>query len=557
MTATDTFSYALSDADGGKAFTTLTITVTGVNDTPTSVAIGNVTKNDSETVSINTAGAFSDLDSNNVFTYGATSLPAGLTINSSGVISGTLASSASQVGGGVYSVIVTATDSAGAPTSQTFSITVANPAPVAQADTGAVAEDATLTVSAANGVIVSGAASGGVDSDIDGDTLSVIGVTTGTAASVAAVGTGNVGGSLTGTYGTLTLNADGGYSYVADQGAADGLGAGVTATDTFSYALSDADGGKAFTTLTITVTGVNDTPTSVAIGNVTKNDSETVSINTAGAFSDLDSNNVFTYGATSLPAGLTINSSGVISGTLASSASQVGGGVYSVIVTATDSAGAPTSQTFSITVANPAPVAQADTGAVAEDATLTVSAANGVIVSGAASGGVDSDIDGDTLSVIGVTTGTAASVAAVGTGNVGGSLTGTYGTLTLNADGGCSYVADQGAADGLGAGVTATDTFSYALSDADGGKAFTTLTITVTGVNDTPTSVAIGNVTKNDSETVSINTAGAFSDLDSNNVFTYGATIRRRVSPSTVLASSAARWPVPPRKSAAACIASS
>ncbi|MBK7017610.1 MAG: hypothetical protein IPH39_19200 [Sulfuritalea sp.] len=111
----------------------------------------------------------------------------------------------------MYSVIVTATDSAGAPTSQTFSITVANPAPVAQADTGAVAEDATLTVSAANGVIVSGAASGGVDSDIDGDTLSVIGVTTGTAASVAAVGTGNVGGSLTGTYGTLTLNADGGW----------------------------------------------------------------------------------------------------------------------------------------------------------------------------------------------------------------------------------------------------------------------------------------------------------------------------------------------------------
>ncbi|MBK9351447.1 MAG: retention module-containing protein [Sulfuritalea sp.] len=40
------------------------------------------------------------------------------------------------------------TGGSGAPTSQTFSITVANPAPVAQADTGAVAEDATLTVSA-------------------------------------------------------------------------------------------------------------------------------------------------------------------------------------------------------------------------------------------------------------------------------------------------------------------------------------------------------------------------------------------------------------------------
>ncbi|MGE4615845.1 MAG: Ig-like domain-containing protein, partial [Gammaproteobacteria bacterium] len=66
--------------------------------------------------------------------------------------------------------------------------------------------------------------------------------------------------ALTGTLGRLTLAADGSYSYVADQNGANVLAAGATATDVFTYTVSDGtttDTGQ----ITVTVTGVNDAPT--------------------------------------------------------------------------------------------------------------------------------------------------------------------------------------------------------------------------------------------------------------------------------------------------------
>ena len=70
------------------------------------------------------------------------------------------------------------------------------------------------------------------------------------------------GTSVTGTYGTLTIGADGSYTYVADQAAADALDAGDSANDVFVYTLSD---GTATTTanIVITVLGINDTPVAV------------------------------------------------------------------------------------------------------------------------------------------------------------------------------------------------------------------------------------------------------------------------------------------------------
>jgi VCBS repeat-containing protein len=139
-------------------------------------------------------------------------------------------------------------------------LTGSNDLPVANPDTGTVEEKGLLTVNAAQGVILSGAVPGGVDADPDGDTLAVIGVRAGTAASVGDVGTGHVGTPLLGTYGSLTLHADGRYTYSADQAAAAALAVGATVDDVFSYAIEDGHGGMAFTTLTITVTGSNDEP---------------------------------------------------------------------------------------------------------------------------------------------------------------------------------------------------------------------------------------------------------------------------------------------------------
>ena len=68
--------------------------------------------------------------------------------------------------------------------------------------------------------------------------------------------------TVTGTYGTLTVGADGTYTYVADRSAADDLDAGDRVTDSFTYTVSDGINTDT-ATLIITVTGVNDAPVAV------------------------------------------------------------------------------------------------------------------------------------------------------------------------------------------------------------------------------------------------------------------------------------------------------
>jgi T1SS-143 domain-containing protein len=97
---------------------------------------------------------------------------------------------------------------------------------------------------------------------------------------VTSVRTGNItdqwgtpqainGGSVTlaGTYGTLTLYADGSYSYMPS--ADSGLAQGDIGNDKFTYTLKDADGDSGTATLTIAVTGTsnNEPPTAEDVSN--------------------------------------------------------------------------------------------------------------------------------------------------------------------------------------------------------------------------------------------------------------------------------------------------
>ena len=176
------------------------------------------------------------------------------------------------------------------------------------------------------------------------------------------------GTSVTGTYGTLVVGANGTYTYVADQDAADDLDAGDTATDSFTYTISDGDATDT-ATLIITVTGVND-----------------------------------------------------------------------------------------------APVAVNDTDSVNEDATVTRTTGSSLLMAD------DSDADDDdsfTVTQIAVTGGSNSAVSSGTTNSDGTSVTGTYGTLVVGANGTYTYVADQDAADDLDAGDTATDSFTYTISDGD------------------------------------------------------------------------------------------
>ncbi|KJC50746.1 VCBS domain-containing protein [Bradyrhizobium sp. LTSP857] len=69
----------------------------------------------------------------------------------------------------------------------------------------------------------------------------------------------NVGHSVAGTYGSLVLNADGSYGYVANS-AVDALLAGDHVSDQFTYTVDDGQGHQATTTLTFNIDGANDNP---------------------------------------------------------------------------------------------------------------------------------------------------------------------------------------------------------------------------------------------------------------------------------------------------------
>ena len=113
------------------------------------------------------------------------------------------------------------------------------PAAANSAATDAVGS--TVSTTAANGVLSNA-------SDLDGDKLTVTGI------SDAAHGAGNVGASLAGTYGHLTLNADGSYSYVADNSSAiSSAPTGSHLQDSFTYTVSDGNGGTATGSLTVTI----------------------------------------------------------------------------------------------------------------------------------------------------------------------------------------------------------------------------------------------------------------------------------------------------------------
>ena len=108
-------------------------------------------------------------------------------------------------------------------------------------------EDTPLAISALSGVLAN-------DTDRDGDPLTVVAIN-GNAA--------DVGSPIVLASGALVrLNADGSLSYDPN-GGFDYLAQGETATDTFTYVANDGSSDSNSTTVTITNTGVNDTPTAV------------------------------------------------------------------------------------------------------------------------------------------------------------------------------------------------------------------------------------------------------------------------------------------------------
>ena len=124
---------------------------------------------------------------------------------------------------------------------QLYTVTIngANDAIVAVDDTDSVNEDATISRTISDPQELDHD-----DTDVDGDDASgnftITDIRTGPKDGTGTDGT--VGVALTGEFGTLTVNADGSYTYVADQDKIRSIVTGQTGTDTFTYTVSDGTG---------------------------------------------------------------------------------------------------------------------------------------------------------------------------------------------------------------------------------------------------------------------------------------------------------------------------
>jgi VCBS repeat-containing protein len=236
----------VTDAALTSASSDFTLTVTNTNDVPTVVAalVAQSTAEDAA-FSLNTAPAFLDVDVGDVLTYSATlvdgtALPTWLSIDpTTGLLSGTPL----NADVGAIDVRVTATDVALTSTFSDFTLTVTNTndAPVAVADTGTAVEAGAVAGSDAVGNVLLN------DTDVDvGDSKTVTTI-----------------GAQVGAHGTLTLSADGGYSYAVNNAdtAVNALHlASDTLTDSFSYTMRDTAGATSTSNLVVTIQGSNDAP---------------------------------------------------------------------------------------------------------------------------------------------------------------------------------------------------------------------------------------------------------------------------------------------------------
>lgn len=102
----------------------------------------------------------------------------------------------------------------------------------------------------AMGNVLTGENGVGVDIDPDGDALTVVGFAAGNQAGQL---NGNVGTAVQGTFGVLTMNADGTWQYILGGGADPVLAAPNHEVDVFSYTISDGLGGYDTATLAVTV----------------------------------------------------------------------------------------------------------------------------------------------------------------------------------------------------------------------------------------------------------------------------------------------------------------
>ncbi|MBQ4716213.1 retention module-containing protein [Aeromonas hydrophila] len=447
-------SFTVASVDGTEH--TVTITITGVNDAAviTGTDTGGVVE-DETNPTLTETGTLSVTDVDGAdeakFLAGNGTPSAGalgsLTIDADGNWTYNVANGDVQYLGEGETKVETFTVASVDGTTHTVTITITgvnDAAVITGSDTGAVTEDETNPTLTETGTLSV--------TDVDG-------------ADEAKFLAGN-GTPSAGALGSLTIDADGNWTYNVANGDVQYLGEGETKVETFTVASVDGT----THTVTITITGVNDAAviTGTDSGAVTEDETNPTLTETGTlSVSDVDGadeakfvagNGVASAGALG---SLTITEGGAWTYNVDNSKVQyLGEGetkVETFVVKSVD--GTEHTVTITITGVNDAAVITgSDTGAVTEDETNPTLTETGTLSV--------SDVDG-------------ADEAKFVAGN-GVASAGALGSLTIDADGNWTYNVANGDVQYLGEGETKVETF--VVKSVDGTEH--TVTITITGVND-------------------------------------------------------------------------
>ena len=404
-----------------------------------------------------------------------------------------------------HDLTVTVTDMDGTEVDSTITVNVVDDVPTAHADSF------TLTEAQAQ-------AGGSGENVLTND---VFGADAPAGKTVSSVNGGNPGEAVNGTYGTLTLNADGTYTYQLTPGV--DVPKGESVTEEFTYTIKDADGDTSEATLTITIKGDENVPVVTVetpeAGNanimvdegalqagsgqhtehgVSGTGSFTVQLNGEDGVITVGGENGWTVTVTGDSAkvtGSTVTVNGVA--VTVTGATQAADGSWTVnysykltgdqhhetpadgnyhtdeltgeiAISVTDATGDTAEGKLTVEVHDDGPVA------VADDVTLTEAAAQ-------AGGSGANVLNND---VFGADAPENTTVSSVNGGTPGQPVDGQYGKLTLNADGSYTYTLNAGV--DVPKGETYTEEFTYTIMDKDGDTSEATLTIHVTGDESTP-----------------------------------------------------------------------
>ncbi|VVN09673.1 hypothetical protein PS681_03755 [Pseudomonas fluorescens] len=316
-------------------------------------------------------------------------------------------------------------------------------------------------------------------------------------------------GTFTGTYGTLVLNANGTYTYTLNTNDADfkNLHGGGNGTETFAYTITDSDGDTSTANLLLNIHNnddqvylngldVNGGELTVYEKNLSDGTSpDTPALTQSGTFTitALDGVTTLTVGGiavvtngvaagfpqsivTPLGSTLTITGYNPATGVVSYSYTLVdnethpnANGANSITenfnVVATDTDGSTANGQINVNIVDDLPSAHPDAASVAEGGTVSGNVLNNDI------GGADGPAV--TGAVVGVRAGADTSTSAIG--GLNSNINGTYGYLTLDANGNAVYHSNPNAVNGPGA----VDVFTYTVRDADGDESTTTITIDV------------------------------------------------------------------------------